>query len=156
MASAVYSPITTALLKDNAIFDYATKYYYSHQMTDWKNFKFGQSDFQDFLKYLKVNNFEYETETEKKFAEGLKMAESDELNNEISQSYNQLMAAINTAKEKAIIDKKVEIESLLTDEILKRYFYREGLYNYQIEHNPEILEAVAVLNDEGRYKKILR
>lgn len=156
MASAVYSPITTALLKDNAIFDYATKYYYSHQMTDWKNFKFGQSDFQNFLKYLKANNFEYETETEKKFAEGLKMAESDELNNEISQSYNQLMAAINTAKEKAIIDKKVEIESLLTDEILKRYFYREGLYNYQIEHNPEILEAVAVLNDEGRYKKILR
>ncbi|MBB6681953.1 S41 family peptidase [Aequorivita sp. 609] len=156
MASAVYSPITTALLKDNAIFDYATKYYYSHQMTDWKNFKFGQSDFQDFLKYLKANNFEYETETEKKFAEGLKMAESDELNNEVSQSYNQLMAAINTAKEKAIIDKKVEIESLLTDEILKRYFYREGLYNYQIEHNPEILEAVAVLNDEGRYKKILR
>ncbi|WP_139854156.1 S41 family peptidase [Aequorivita sinensis] len=156
MASAVYSPITTALLKDNAIFDYATKYYYSHQMTDWKNFKFGQSDFQDFLKYLKANNFEYETETEKKFAEGLKMAESDELNNEISQSYNQLMAAIDTAKEKAIIDKKVEIESLLTDEILKRYFYREGLYNYQIEHNPEILEAVAVLNDEGRYKKILR
>ncbi|NGX83003.1 S41 family peptidase [Aequorivita sp. KMM 9714] len=156
MASAVYSPITTALLKDNAIFDYATKYYYSHQMTDWKNFKFGQSDFQDFLKYLKANNFEYETETEKKFAEGLKMAESDELNNEISQSYNQLMAAIDTAKEKAIIDKKVEIESLLTDEILKRYFYREGLYNYQIEHNPEILEAVAVLNDEGRYKKILK
>ena len=156
MASAVYSPITTALLKDNAIFDYATKYYYSHQMTDWKNFKFGQSDFQDFLKYLKANNFEYETETEKKFAEGLKMAESDELNNEISQSYNQLMAAIDTAKEKAIIDKKVEIESLLTDEIIKRYFYREGLYNYQIEHNPEILEAVAVLNDEGRYKKILR
>lgn len=156
MASAVYSPITTVLLKDNAIFDYATKYYYNHQMTDWKNFKFGQSDFQDFLKYLKANNFEYETETEKKFAEGLKMAESDELNNEISQSYNQLMAAIDTAKEKAIIDKKVEIESLLTDEILKRYFYREGLYNYQIEHNPEILEAVAVLNDEGRYKKILR
>ncbi|WP_313112429.1 S41 family peptidase [Aequorivita sediminis] len=156
MASAVYSPITTALLKDNAIFDYATKYYYSHQMTDWKNFKFGESDFQDFLKYLKANNFEYETETEKKFAEGLKMAESDELNNEISQSYNQLMAAISSAKEKAIIDKKVEIESLLTDEILKRYFYREGLYNYQIEHNPEILEAVAVLNDEGRYKKILK
>ncbi|MCG2429934.1 S41 family peptidase [Aequorivita xiaoshiensis] len=156
MASAVYSPITTALLKDNAIFDYATKYYYSHQMTDWKNFKFGQSDFQDFLKYLKANNFEYETETEKKFAEGLKLAESDELNNEISQSYNQLMAAIDTAKEKAIMDKKVEIESLLKDEILKRYFYREGLYNYQIEHNPEILEAVAVLNDEGRYKKILK
>ncbi len=156
LKSAVFSPITTALLKDNAIFDYATKYYYSHQMTDWKNFKFTEADFQDFLKFLKDNNFEYETETEKKFAEGLKISEDDDMSKDISASYNQLMAAIDKAKDKAIVDKKVEIESLLTDEILKRYFYREGLYNYQIEHNPEILEAVAVLNDAGRYAKILK
>jgi carboxyl-terminal processing protease len=156
LKSAVYSPITTALLKDNAIFDYATKYYYSHQLSDWQNFKFTEADFQDFLKFLKANNFEYETETEKKFAEGLKIADNDDLSKDISASYNQLMAAIDSAKDKAIVDKKVEVESLLTDEILKRYFYREGLYNYQIEHNPEILEAVSVLNDEGRYKKILK
>ncbi len=156
LESAVYSPITTALLKDNAIFDYATKYYYSHQMADWKNFKFGEADFQDFLKFLKDNNFEYETETEKKFAEGLKISDDDDMSKDISASYNQLMVAIDTAKDKAIVEKKVEIESLLMDEILKRYFYREGLYNYQIEHNPEILEAVAVLNDAGRYAKILK
>ncbi len=156
LESAVFSPITTALLKDNAIFDYATKYYYSHQMTDWQNFKFGEADFQDFLKFLKANNFEYETETEKKFAEGLKMSEDDDLNKDITAGYAQLTKAIDTAKDKAIVDKKVEIESLLMDEILKRYFYREGLYNYQIEHNPEILEAVAVLNDAGRYAKILK
>lgn len=156
LASAVFSPITTALLKDNAIFDYATKYYYSHKMTDSKNFKFTEGDFKDFQKFLKQNNFQYETETEKKFAEGLKTSEDDDLKKEISTSYNQLMATINLAKDKAILDKKVEIESLLIDEILKRYFYREGLYNYQIENNPEILEAVAVLKDETKYKKILK
>lgn len=156
LESAAYSSITTALLKDNAVFDYATKYYYSNQMTDWKNFKFKESDFQDFLKFLKDNDFDYETETEKKFAEGLKISEDDGMNKEISSSYKQLLAAIEKAKDKAIVDKKVEIESLLTDEILKRYFYREGLYNYQIEHNPEIMEAVAVLKDESRYKKILK
>lgn len=156
LESAAYSPITTALLKDNAIFDYATKYYYSHQMGDWQNFKFGESDFQDFLKFLKTNNFEYETETEKKFAEGLKISEDDDIKKEITESYNQLLAAVNKAKDNAIIDKKIEIESLLKDEILKRYFYREGLYNYQIEHNLEIKEAVAVLNDAGRYRKLLK
>ncbi|MGO3183007.1 MAG: S41 family peptidase [Aequorivita sp.] len=156
LESAVYSPITTALLKDNAIFDYATEYYYSHQMSDWKNFKFGESDFQNFMKFLKDNNFEYETETEKKFAEGLKVSEDDDMKKEITASYNQLLAAIDKAKDKAILDKKVEIESIIKDEILKRYFYREGLYNYQIEHNPEIMEAVSVLNDEARYRKILK
>lgn len=156
LASAVYSPITTALLKDNAIFDYATQFYYSNKINDLNSFRFTEANFKEFLNFLKNNNFNYETETEKKFAEGLKMSEDDDLKKQISTSYNQLMAAINTAKDKAVIDKKVEIESLLTDEILKRYFYREGLYNYQIEHNPEILEAVSVLNDEGRYRKILK
>ncbi|QAA82281.1 S41 family peptidase [Aequorivita sp. H23M31] len=156
LESAAYSPITTALLKDNAIFDYATKYYYSHNMTDWKNFKFSDADFQDFLKFLKTNNFEFETETEKKFAEGLRTSEDDGMNKEISASYNQLLVAINKAKDKTVLEKRVEIESLLTDEILKRYFYREGLYNYQIEHNPEIKEAVAVLDNTSRYNKILK
>lgn len=156
LESAVFSPITTALLKDNAIFDYATKYYYSHQISDWKNFRFTEADFQDFLKFLKENNFEYETETEKKFAEGIRAAEDDDLYKDISASYAQFMKAIDAAKNKAIVDKKVEIESLLTDEILKRYFYREGLYKYQIHHDAEILEAVEVLNDAGRYSKILK
>jgi len=123
LESAVFSPITTALLKDNAIFDYATKYYYSHQMTDPKNFAFTEADFQDFLKFLKDNNFEYETETEKKFAEGLRLSEDDDLNKEIATSYGQLMKTIDAAKDKANVDKKVEIESLLTDKILKRCCY---------------------------------
>ncbi len=156
LESAVYSPITTALLKDNAIFDYATKYFYSHKMSDWKNFKFSDADFQDFIKFLKTNNFEFQTETEKKFAEGIRISEDEDLDNEISSSYNLLLAAIDKAKDKAVLDKKVEIESLLTDEILKRYFYRDGLYNYHLEHNPEIKEAISVLTDEDRYRKILR
>lgn len=156
LESAVYSPITTALLKDNAIFDYATKYYYSHKMNDWKNFKFTDSDFQDFIKFLKQNDFSYETETEKKFAEGLRIAQEEDIDKEISSGYAQLLKSINQAKEKAVVDKKIEIETLLTAEILKRYFYRDGLYNYQIEHNPEILEGIAVLNDEARYGKILK
>ena len=66
------------------------------------------------------------------------------------------MAAIDEAKEKALLSKKAEIMSLLSDEILKRYFYRDGLYNYQVENNPEILEAVSILNNEKRYNKILK
>lgn len=156
MQSAAFSPITTALLKDEVIFNYATNYYFSHDIKDFNQFKFSDSDFKDFMKFLKENNFEYKTETEKKFAEALKVAEDEDLDKNISQNYYQLMAAIKTAKEKAIIDKRVEIESLLTDEILKRYFYREGLYNYQISHNPEILEAVTLLGDKNRYNIILK
>lgn len=156
LETAKFSPITTALLKDNAIFDFATEYHYSQQMTGWKNFKVTESDFQDFVVFLKRNDFEYETKTEKEFAEALRRAEDDNLDEDISASYSQLMSAIDSAKDKAVVSKKAEIMSLISDEILKRYFYRDGLYSYQVENNPEILEAVSVLNDEKRYQKILK
>ncbi len=154
--TAVFSPITTALLKDNAIFDYATKYYYSNQMVSWDNFSFSEDNFKDFLRFLKKNNFSYETETEKVFAEALRRAEDDDIKKEIESSYNQLMVSIDDAKAKALVQKKAEIKSLISDEILKRYFYKEGLYNYQIVNSPEILEAITVLNDGKRYLRILK
>lgn len=52
--------------------------------------------------------------------------------------------------------KKPEIVSLLTDEIIKRYTYKEGLYEYYTRHNPEILEAQKILNSPSRYSEILK
>ena len=66
------------------------------------------------------------------------------------------MVALDQAKDKKIVNKKAEIMSLMSDEILKRYFYKEGLYDYQVVNNPEIRAAIDVLNDEKKYKKILK
>lgn len=156
MKSAEFSPITTALLKDNAIFDYATEFYYSHDLTDWSNFEMNDSEFTEFLSYLEKTDFSYETETEKEFAEALRRAEDDGLQKGIQNSFNDLLKSISEAKKENLIEKKLEIKSLLTNEILKRYFYAEGLYDYQVQNNPEILEAVAVLKDENRYNSILK
>ncbi len=156
LASAKFSPITTALLKDNAIFDFATNYYYTHSLETWEGFEITENDFQAFIQFLKKKGFDYETETEKEFAKALRRAEDDELQKDIQKSYDQLMASIDQAKQNDLLDKKVEIKSLLSDEILKRYFYTEGLYDYQVKHNPEILEAVSVLNDENKYRRILK
>ena len=156
LETSVFSPITTALLKDNAIFDYATEYHYKNPMTDSSKFMLTDADFQDFLGFLKRNNFEYETDTEKKFEEALRRADDDDLKDEINASFNTLMTQIDTAKKRKISKKKAEIMSLLSDEILKRYFYAEGLYDYQLEHNPEILKAIEILNDEKKYNRILK
>lgn len=156
LESAKFSPITTALLKDNAIFDFATEYYYKNPLDTWENFEITDADFQDFITYLKNNDFQYKTETEKEFEKALRRSEDDELKEGIETSYNLLMDAIDAAKEKDLIAKKVEIKSLLTNEILTRYFYAEGLYDYQTNYNPEILAAITVLNDLNKYRRILK
>jgi carboxyl-terminal processing protease len=156
METAVFSPITTALLKANSIFNYATEYYYKNQHTDWKNFRFTDRDYNDFLSYLSRTNFKFETETENILKNAIKKAEEENIKNDIQRSYNSLLQDIGKAKDRELQDKKAEIMSLLTDEIVKRYFYREGLYEYQLVNNPEIKEAVAILKDPRRYQSILK
>lgn len=154
--SAVYSPITTALLKENSIFDYATEYYYKHQFNSMDEIQFTDADFQEFVSWIEKRGFEFETVTESAFAKAYQTAANEELDDDIKNSYEIVLENIKTAKKKEVVDKKAEIKSLLTDEIVKRYFYKEGLYNYQIKYNPEIRAAIEVLNDEGKYNRILK
>jgi carboxyl-terminal processing protease len=156
LESAAYSPITTALLKENAIFDYATEYYYKSQHEDLMKFEFTDRDFDDFVDWLEKRGFDFETVTESAFAKAYKTAKKEELNDDIDKSYASMLDAIAKAKKRDVRDKKAEIQSLLSDEIVKRYFYRDGLYEYQIVNNPEIKAAIAVLNNTDRYKQILQ
>ncbi len=155
LASAAYSPITTSLLRENTIFDYATQYYYSHQYENWNDIQLTNEDFEDFIAWVEARGFAFETVTESAFAKAYATAENEELEDDISRSYQEMMEAINRAKKKDLRDKKAEIMSLLTDEIVKRYFYKEGLFKYQLQYSPEIQQAVEVLNDPNRYQKIL-
>ena len=154
LSSANFSPITNALLKDNAIFEYATQYRYSNPLERWEDFSFTGKDFQNFRVFLKTSGFDFETQTELAFKEALRRAEDDNL--EIENSYTLLMTEIDKAKQEKIINKKDEIVSLLKAEILKQYFYSEGLYEYQVINNPEIMAAIKILNNEREYKKILK
>ncbi|MCR9183482.1 MAG: S41 family peptidase [Flavobacteriaceae bacterium] len=156
LPTAVFSPITTALLKANSIFDFATEYYYKNQHSDWKNFRFSENDYKEFLSFLNRTNFTFETETESLLKTAIKKAEEENIKQDIEKSYNTLLQDISRAKDRELQDKKAEIMSLLSDEIVKRYFYREGLYEYQVVNNPEIKEAVAILKDTRRYQAILK
>ena len=154
--TAKFSPITTALLRENAIFDYATQYRYKNKIERWEDFIFTDKDFQNFLKYLKNKGFDFETQTEVSFKKALQKAEADGLKKQIQGNFKELMSAITEAKKKKVTDRKLEITALLKAQILKQYFYSVGLYEYQVLNNPEIRAAVDVLNNESRYKKILK
>lgn len=155
LKSAIQSPITLTLIRDNIIFDYATNYYYKNNLKNWDNFELKESDFNEFIKFIDQKDFSYQTSAEQKFSEGYKIANEELEEQDISQAYQQLIKAIEEAKSNQIKNRKEEIKSILTDEILKRYFYREGLYQYQLKHNPEITEALHVLNNKNRYQSIL-
>ena len=75
---------------------------------------------------------------------------------EMTGHYQELMQQIKLEKIKAIDRYKQEIQKSLEDEIIKRYFYRDGLYQYYLDHDKSVDEAVSVLKNSKRYSEILK
>ncbi len=155
IASAKNSPITKTLMKEYTIFNYVTKYYYTNQIKDLESFSFTDSDYDAFKKYLKNGNFSYETQTEISLKKMLSIAKKETFDDDIDINYKALLKNVKNAKEKELILKKDEISHLLTNEIVKRYFYREGLYQYYVLHDPAILRSKEILNNPEKYHDIL-
>ncbi|TXD82644.1 S41 family peptidase [Subsaximicrobium wynnwilliamsii] len=149
------SPITKAIIEENLIFKYATDYYYNNEVSDLDSFELNAGDFKAFKSYLSKNDFDFETETEKAFADAFEIAKDEQIGSEINTDYNALITALNTYKDKAVDDNKAQLLSMITDEIVKRYFYREGLYTYYVAHNFEIQKAVEILKNPSNYLNYL-
>ncbi|MCF6295397.1 MAG: S41 family peptidase [Flavobacteriaceae bacterium] len=155
IALSKHTPITKVIIDNDYIFNFATNYYYNNTITDLTSFKLSDSDFNDFKAYLKYNNFAFQTKTEKALENVGQIALEEGLIEDLSKDYNTLVANLNTIKNKAVNDNKEQLISLLESEIVKRYFYREGLYEYFLTHNVEIKTATEILGNPNKYNGYL-
>ena len=150
------SPITDALLKNDGIFNYATSYYYKNPNLGNQIPVISDADYLDFKQFLKVQKFSFDTATELALKNTLAVAKKEKLDQSILAEYQQLLAALQKS-ENVLLDKnQKEIKNLMVDEIIKRYQYQEGLYQYYIKNNSEIKKAVSILNNNSEYKSILK
>ncbi|AXO80737.1 S41 family peptidase [Olleya aquimaris] len=147
--------ITDAILGSQSIFDFATKYYYTHKISDINTFKLKDSDFNAFKSYLNTSGFKFETETEKALKKALEVSKTENLDDDINKDYQTLITNLDNSKAKAVQDNKSQLINLLTDEIVKRYVYREGLYEYYKIHNEEIKTATEILSNLSKYNRYL-
>jgi len=150
------SSITQALINENAIFNYATNYYYKHADLGNKTPNITDTDFNDFKNWLKQGNFSYNTQTQKELEKVIEIAKKEQIDKNIETQYQALLQAIAKSNQAELDKNKDEIKRLLTEELILRGQYREGLYNYYLKHTPEIQKAVQILNNKKQYNKILR
>ncbi len=148
--------LTSALLRENAIFNYATAFYYKNNFSDIASFKFTDAHFEDFKNHIKSSGFTFETNTEKALNKAMTLDDSDLLDTQVQEKYRNLLAEINAKKITGLDTSKKEIIKQLEDELVTRYFYSNGLYEYYLTHDEAILTATELLKDNGKYKSILK
>ena len=67
------------------------------------------------------------------------------------KDFNTLISNLDRSKDKVIDENKAYLLELLTEEIVKRYVYREGLYEYYKIHDPKIKKATEILSNSSTY-----
>jgi hypothetical protein len=73
----------------------------------------------------------------------------------ILAEYQQLLTALQKVR-MLYWTKPKEIKNLILDEIIKRYQYQEGLYQYYIKTIQKLKKALSLLNNTTEYKRYLR
>ncbi|WP_299670593.1 S41 family peptidase [uncultured Polaribacter sp.] len=141
---------TEELLKSKAIFNFATDYYYDNPTNAaLKDFQF-KHNFKQFTNFLKSDTT-FVTAQEALFKKAFLASKA----NDIDKEYHQIKEKLFDEKIKEISENEDIITTLIASEILERYFYKEGVYNYNLKNDKTISEAVDLLKNENKYNKIL-
>lgn len=151
-----YSRLTQLLVIHNVIFDFATDYYVKHEkIAAPGTFKITEEDYQDFIAYAMTVDFEYTTASGEMMKKLKETAMDEDFFEYAKAEYEALLAKFEPSKERDLVKFKDEIIEILEDEIIGRYYYASGRIQHSLPNDPYILEAIEILNDPVRYKKIL-
>ncbi|KAF2509043.1 S41 family peptidase [Flavobacterium foetidum] len=156
LEEAKTSAIANALIKNDGVFDYATTYYYKNPNLGDKIPTLSDADYAAFKQYLKTNKITFDTETEVALKNTLAAAKKEKIDETITAEYQQLLNALEKSETTLLDKNQKEIKNMILEELIKRYQYQEGLYQYLIKNNSEIKRAVSVLNNQTEYKTILK
>ncbi len=137
------SQITTELFLRNYIFDFATRYYWSHPaLSSIDDFSFADKDYSDFKDYLISRKFSYKTITEESLNELIADAKKEKYYDLHKDLFNELQRDLNHTLDQDLTTFRDEITDLLEDEILSRFFYEEGSIGWSEVYN-SILQGKA-------------
>jgi len=149
------SAISESLQKNDGIFNYVTSYYYKNPNLGDKIPTITDADYTAFKQFLKAEKFSFDTETELALKNTLEIAKKEKIDESITAEYQSLLTALQKSESSQLDKFQKEIKNLIIDEIILRYQYKEGLYNYYLKNNSEIKKAVGILNNQAQYNKIL-
>lgn len=156
LAETKLSTIAEVIQKNDGIFNYVTYYYFKNPTLGDKIPTLTDADFADFKAFLKREKYTFDTETELALKNTLEKAKKEKIDDSIITEYNQLLAALQKSEESLLDKNQKEIKKIMLDEIIKRYQYKEGLYQYYTKNNFEISKAKEVLANTSEYNKILQ
>ena len=144
------------LIQDMAIFDFATEFKLKNkEIATADSFVVSDAVYTEFCEYLKKRGFTYDLQSAKMLKELKKMIEFEGFTAITKDDIEALEKKLHTNLDHSLTHFCKDVKDLVADEIIKRYYGRQGEIIYSLRQDSEFKEAFAILKDSERYRKIL-
>jgi peptidase, S41 family len=144
------------LVRDNLIFDYATDFCLKHPViASAEKFELTDADYTDFKNKVKGADFKYDQQSEKILKTLKEAAEFEGYMKEASAEFKALENKLTHNLDRDLDYFSKDIKEMISEEIIKRYYYQRGAIIQQLKGDNELDEAVKILTNPERYQQIL-
>ena len=148
--------ISLSLMSKSIFFDYATVYRRkTEEIAEAKAFHLTDSEYDDFIQFISDKEYDYSTRSEnvlKKFTEATK---EESYYEDMEKEIKLLTDMLKQKKSDDISTHKSEIELLLENEIISRYYFQKGRLIASLYRDNEVAKAIEILNNMEDYTSIL-
>ncbi len=150
------SNISLSLLSKYLFFDYANKFKRSHDsIPAARNFVITDEVYADFVKWLEGKEYDYVSRSERMLADLKKTAETEKYYEELAKEFEMLESKMIHNKQADLEKFRPEIERILKNEIVARYYNQKGRVEAAIVDDAEVKAARELLKDSKKYSSIL-
>ncbi|MFM8911765.1 MAG: S41 family peptidase [Flammeovirgaceae bacterium] len=147
--------VTTALVVNGFIFDFATRYAYQHKtIAEPRLFSLNDGEYNEFVNWMKTKKLTHASELDTQLQELEEMAKKEKLN-DLKPTLELLRQRVRENRKQDLMLFKDQIKKLLEEEIASRYYLERGLVEVGFKYDDEIKKATEVLRDPTLYQNIL-
>ncbi|MCR5453854.1 MAG: peptidase S41, partial [Bacteroidales bacterium] len=156
VTSDTMSYILENLIDNNIIFDYATQYHKQHAtINSPEQFEVTESEIAGLKQFAGNRLYDYKTMVDDDI-DALSIDLASEYNSPtINANFNALKKQIAAEKHKEFERNKPQIRTAIGSEIVRRYYYDEGMIQYSLKNDQFVDKAIEVLNNSILYQKTL-
>lgn len=156
MEEPMYSNIALSLLSKYLFFDYANKFKRAHDsIPAAKDFKITNEIYADFVHWLQDKEYDYVSRSEKMLTDLRKTAETEQYYEELKNEFDLLESKMIHNKQADLEKFRPEIERILKNEIVARYYNQKGRVEAAITDDEEVQMAREILRDTKKYASVL-
>ncbi len=145
------------LMADNIIFDFVTDWVQKNpKIASVKEFGLSEDDYVAFKSFVKSKNFKYDQMSIRSLQSLKNIMEFERYFDNAAEEYKALENKLQPNLDRDLELFKKEIMSYIETEIVKRYYYKEGMLIRELLADPVMEKAIEVLKNKQLYNIVLK